>query len=646
MCNFLKFRHIWLSALVVGAFLVGAIPAAAAPAAAPVAQGGGGTNDSTCAVERVKSALPDVILLGETVDITLVSKIVCSSEQVPLHIVFVFDASGSMNEEGKIKSAKQAAQTVITNLDLQNNPLTMVGVVEFNTTATILCQLTNSSTQAKSCVGRVVAIGGTNITAGIQAGIRVLGNGRRNVQDVNLLREVMVVLSDGSDNNGCGGVLSASSQARATGAIVMTVCVGSGCDTQCMRAAASSARYYFAAANAGQLQAIFERIRQEIFNIVVKRLTVIDTLPANMQYVPDSADPQPDRIGPDGSELEWSPNAVPKDGITMTFKVKPLEVGYHPTNLSGTGEFIDNKGKKGAYAFEVPWVMVLQPFPLATPTVPPPTEPPPTRTPGPPPTPTNTPVPPTPTPTLTPTPTPTPTPKPRPIYLPIIVREKCDRIEIYADVALILDISTSMNRASVEGPSVRKLDEVLAAAKVFVGRMQFAPNQLGQHDQVAVVGFNDDAWIAQTLTSDKAAVLAAIDKLPKRQKEGTRLDLAFQKGAEALPANLRREGNTPTLILLTDGLPNRVPFQPGHSQEETVIAAAHVVKADGIRIYTIGVGRPDAPDLIDRVSPELLTVCASDPSMYYPAPDATQLSKIYTEIAYTFGCRDSFWSGR
>jgi hypothetical protein len=339
-------------------------------------------------------------------------------------------------------------------------------------------------------------------------------------------------------------------------------------------------------------------------------------------------------------------NSVPQEGVTFTFKVKPLETGYHPTNLKATGEYLDNKSRKGQFEFAVPFVTVLQPFPLATPTSPPPI---PTFTPPPPPTvpptPTDTPpIPPTPTPTDTPTPT--PTPKPRPIYLPIIISERCENESVFADVVLVLDISTSMNRPSVEGKPVKKLTAVIDSAVEFVNRMNFVPNSKGQHDQVAVVGFNDDAWLAQSLTNDKAAVLKAIQNLPKKQKEGTRLDLAFARGAEALPDALRLPGNTPTVVLLTDGLPNRVPFPPGGSQELTVIAAAQLVKDAGLRVYTIGVGAPNAPDLIDRVDPELLRACASSPSMSYISPDASQLTNVYTEIAYTFGCRGQFFGGR
>ena len=88
------------------------------------------------------------------------------------------------------------------------------------------------------------------------------------------------------------------------------------------------------------------------------------------------------------------------------------------------------------------------------------------------------------------------------------------------------------------------------------------------------------------------------------------------------------------VVLLTDGLPNRVPTPAaGGSQEDTVLAVAAELKAAGIRLYTIGVGRPDAPELADRINPDLLRAAASGPELYFEAPDAEDLARIYGEVA-------------
>ncbi len=606
-----------------GLALTQGAPAKASPAEAALQQG---NLKSSCIALQKKIADPQMVLLGETVDVTLTVTALCAGESFPLHIVLVLDGSGSMQGDPN-QQMKKACRELIDRLNLKDNPATKVGVVMFNNAAKVLCQLTNLPNQANGCVGRVGAAGGTCIDCGIKAGVGVMTRGRTNAADRDTIREVMVVLSDGENNAGCGPVLAAAGQAKGAGILVITVCVGTGCDVQCMRQAATSPRYFFEARQASQLVNVFDAIRKQFQNIILKGLTVIDNIPENMDYIEGSAQPEPNAIGANGEYLEWRQTHIPKDGVTFTFKVRPLEVGYHRTNKGAYGTYTDNKNRSGDFIFRDPWVLVLQPEPLATGT-PPPT---------PPPTPTNTPTnTPGPTPTDTPTPTVTPTPRPGPIYLPISVKEYCE--DQLVDVALVIDMSTSMNRLSVDG--IQKKAAVIAAAKTFVNMLSLTPNHLGQFDQVAIVGFNDTAWIESKLTNNKAATIAALDRLERRQAEGTRLDLAFQRGIEALPAAQRHAYSTPVLVMLTDGLPNRVPIHPvTGNQEGTVIDAAQVAKDAGITVYTIGFGRADAPDIIDRVLPWLLETCATSPSLSFVEPRSDRIEGIYAQIADTYSCR-------
>ncbi len=87
------------------------------------------------------------------------------------------------------------------------------------------------------------------------------------------------------------------------------------------------------------------------------------------------------------------------------------------------------------------------------------------------------------------------------------------------------------------------------------------------------------------------------------------------------------------MILLTDGLPNRVPFGPGSAhpecprQECTVLQLAERAKSAGTRVFTIGLG------LGDDVLRPLLEGVASQPSMYFHSPDGEDLGAIYRQIA-------------
>ena len=257
----------------------------------------------------------------------------------------------------------------------------------------------------------------------------------------------------------------------------------------------------------------------------------------------------------------------------------------------------------------------------------------PTMTPRP--TATITPPPDTPTATATRTPTPTatatPTPLPLPVYLPLALHQTCSEERIHADVVLVIDLSTSMNRLTRDGR--RKLDAALAAAGDFVNRLDLAGAGATPRDRVAIAGFNDEAWIARPLGGDAGAARAALTGLPARQAEGTRLDRAFRIGAAALAGARPAGAATPVLVLLTDGLPNRVPFGPGSShpecpkQECTVLLAASEAKSAGARVFTIGLGERD------DVLRALLRDAASAPTDYFFAPDGEDLAAIYGRIA-------------
>lgn len=621
MRRFLSLGLGLLAIAIVSITLLSLSPAEASPSFAPLAfspmQGG---EESPCVPEYSKVAYPKVILFGETVDITLTVKALCAGERFPLHIVLVLDGSGSM-QGTPTQQMKQAASRLIRSLDMENYPSTKVGVVEFNSNARTLCRLTNNTNQAIGCVNRVSAAGGTRIDAGIQEGMRVMSQGRQGLNK-DEITEVMVVLSDGGNNAGCDPVLQAARQARGQGILMIAICVGPGCDEACMRQVASSPRYYFKAENAGALQGIFEQIRDRLLNIVIRKLEVKDTLPDFMEFVPNSADPPQSQPSDPTQWLMWSDVYIPREGVTYTFKVKPLKVGYMPTNLETTGSLTDNKGRAKNWLFESPWVTVLQPDPQATVATPPPTV---TLTPSP--TPTD-----TPTPTPTPTPTVTPTPRPKPIYLPFLLDEKCKEWYKFADVALVLDMSTSMRFTSGAG-TTPKIDLVLRSAKAFVEQMQFEPNERGQHDRVAVAGFNNSGWIELGLSNNRSAILRAIDNLPNKMAEGTRLDLAFDTGSQALRPELRRVDNTPVMIMLTDGLPNKVPPAEDGSMNTTVLNSATAAKDTGIWVFTIGVGSidPNAP-ILERVDAELLKAAATTPQDFYHDPTAEDLDEIYQQI--------------
>jgi uncharacterized protein YegL len=270
--------------------------------------------------------------------------------------------------------------------------------------------------------------------------------------------------------------------------------------------------------------------------------------------------------------------------------------------------------------FEVPFITVLSPGIVSTPAIPP--------------------VPPTYTPT--PEPTVTPTPRPQPIYLPVNLNQRCQVTEAHADIVLMLDVSTSMTRATSAGRS--KMEAVLEASKAFAGAIDMTPNELNQYGQMSVAGFNATAWVEVPLTNDLNAVYAALDRLPSKMREFTRLDLAVTTMGEAVLGPNHKPENEPVVVLLTDGLPNQVPYAEDGTMETTVIRAADALRANGIEsIYTIGVGVPDSPDPNQRINPELLIAIAGDEDRYFEASDAEEVSDILEDLKSTQSCGKLRW---
>ncbi len=352
-------------------------------------------------------------------------------------------------------------------------------------------------------------------------------------------------------------------------------------------------------------------------DIGLREMSLTQVLPPELTIVDGSLDPAPSEV--DGGEgmsttLRWLWEDIEAgESVAISYEVRAEPLGVY--EIQG-GMQVTDSGRKVQESELDPTTITL--------TVPCFTPPPPSATPTP--VPTDTPEP---TPTNTSTPTPTPTPTPGPIYIPMIMNEECVPESVYADVVLVLDMSTSMYRETRSGV---KLDDALRAAGQFIDQLDLEGGDLGR-DQVGIVGFNDTAWTAFPMGHDRAAANAGLESLVDGVAQGTRLDLALQQGQAVLDAGPRIADNAGVMILLTDGLPNRVPFGDGSAhpecpnQECTVLKFATAAKEADTRVFTIGLGLPD--DLLMS----LLSDAATESTDFFFAPDGEDLQAIYRQIA-------------
>ncbi|MFN2251598.1 MAG: vWA domain-containing protein [Anaerolineae bacterium] len=542
---------------------------------------------------------------------TLTTSGQCPSRPAPLHVVLAIDASSSMVAAGKLDGARQAAMRFAELVDLQS---TSVGVVGFNGTVTVATELTDQLDQIATAIDGITSGRGTDIAGAIDASREVLERGRASADPQPT--EAIVVLSDGQQTSGSGGsgsqlVLAAADRAKADGILLATICFGTDCEVGVMRQAASRDDLCFGAAGSEDLIAVYEGLAGELAGTALRSLTVMDTVPSNMRYVPGSAAPPPEQVGVD--RLIWAFSAVPSSGVTITIDLEPLEPGHWPTNLEAHAEFLDTENLSGNATYPVPEVDVLAPTVTPTPT--------PTSSA----TPTHTAMP-TPTPTLTATPTasptPTATPRPLPAYLPLALRERCVPEVRRVDTVIVLDASSSMLELTSAGRT--KLEAARIGAGKFLDGLR-----LQSGDQVGLVTFNSGARVELQLTSDRRAIERSLADVAVAQQ--TRLDLGIRAARLELMSVRHRRTSKPVIVILTDGLANPVPVDAAIDQAEVAKSIDHVV-------FTVGVG--------SDLAWEALREIASRPEYFYATSDAENLLGILAAIAETIPCPSSSYWGQ
>lgn len=611
-----------------------------------------------CQIVVNKGAAPTFLLLGEQTQVTLTLGGGCPTAGERIDIALVVDHSDSMKGE-KLERMKEAVTAFVNQLNLGRD---QVALVSFESTAQIEVPMTQDKAQV---IGRVMGLqaeGGTNIAAGIDYGRTALRVSPRWGQPG--VKSIIVLMTDGVPfNNSRMRTVEAADRARFDDITMFTIGFGGDVDPELLRLSAGDPGLYRFARDGVELIEVYRELAQQITaSVLLKETTIVDVVPDNMTYVEARGATPPAAWNPVARTLTWVFTDVPFSGLTMSYWLQPQEVGTWPTNVVATHTGTDGLSKPQAGPFPIPYVVVVAPGtpsptprPSATVTPTPTDPPPPTITPTlypPPPTdlPSATPTPTasatpsptggrvtpsdTPTATRTPDPTPTapeptvvlpptetPTPDGYKIYLTILFNDRC--FKLYTDVVLVIDASTSMRERTDLG--VQKLAAAKRAAKVFLDQLQLTDDLVGRHDQAAVVWFNDTARLEQPLTSDRARLDAAIDRIG--MVEGTRIDAGLEvANRELLHPQRRKLENQPVVVLLSDGLPNR-------STNEQVIAAADAIKRDGAYVFTIGVGRHDAifADLLRRV--------ASQPTDFFASASGDDLAAIYQAIAGQVICK-------
>lgn len=205
---------------------------------------------------------------------------------------------------------------------------------------------------------------------------------------------------------------------------------------------------------------------------------------------------------------------------------------------------------------------------------------------------------------------------------PITSRDIDIRYSEGIDIMLLLDVSGSME---LEDFSPNRLEVAKETALKFIeGR---------SYDRIGMVVFAEDAFSYAPLTLDYELLKQQIDRINTNimPKEGTAVGSAISVGINRL-----RESSTPSkiMILLTDGASNRGQLDP--------ITAAGLANRHKIKIYTIGIGKPEfqqrTPFGIQTIKdacdePSLQKIAEITGGKFFRSTDRSSLETIFDNIS-------------
>jgi Ca-activated chloride channel family protein len=186
------------------------------------------------------------------------------------------------------------------------------------------------------------------------------------------------------------------------------------------------------------------------------------------------------------------------------------------------------------------------------------------------------------------------------------------------DVVFAIDISNSM--AAKDFGDQTRLDSAKSFVKNFIsGRTA---------DRIGIVVFSDEAFYQAPLTLDYDVLQQLVDDVELAQLStqdlGSRTDIGL---AIASSANLLRESkaSSKVIIVLTDAA------KEGETGKISPLTAAQAAAVLGMRVYTIGVGKPDTTEN-GLNEPLLETIAAAANGRYFRAKDAASLHQVYNQI--------------
>lgn len=194
------------------------------------------------------------------------------------------------------------------------------------------------------------------------------------------------------------------------------------------------------------------------------------------------------------------------------------------------------------------------------------------------------------------------------VLLPLAYRPSCVPSPQPADIVLAMDRSTSVGATG--------LADAGRWARAFLDSVDVS------RDRVAVIGFAERAALLAPLTSDRAGLEQALDRLSLAP--GTRIERAIDLAVAELAGDRARPGRRRMVAIISDGV------QTGPGGAQVVLEAAQRARLRGVAILTVALGT--VPDR------KLLSAVSADPARNLYAPTVDDLQRAYRELADVAAC--------
>ncbi len=200
------------------------------------------------------------------------------------------------------------------------------------------------------------------------------------------------------------------------------------------------------------------------------------------------------------------------------------------------------------------------------------------------------------------------------------------------DMVLAVDVSTSMEALDMqhEGEPSNRIDTVRGVVQTFIDER---PN-----DRIGLVAFAGAPYLVSPLTLDHDWLQGNLGRLTTGMVEdGTAIGSALAASVNRLRDDTNAKSKI--VILLTDGVNNAGKVQP--------VLAAQAAAAEGIKVYTIGVGRQGKAPMpvvgndgrrrivmadVEVDETTLKAIAETTNGTFFRATDAESLAAIYQEI--------------